>query len=160
MFVSKLVFVTHYSVPYLFLGFPDSSVGKESTCNAGDPNSIPVLGRSPGEGNDYPLQYSGLGNSLDCILHGFTKSRTPLSNFQFHFHISFCKTVVSYRSFPGGASGQESTFQCRRHQRRGFDPWFGKIPWRRERLPTPVFWPGEFHEFAKSQTRLSDFHFH
>ena len=45
----------------------------------------------------------------------------------------------------------------------GFDPWVGKIPWRRERLPTPVFWPREFHELhgvAKSRTRLSDFHFH
>ena len=46
----------------------------------------------------------------------------------------------------------------------GFDPWVGKIPWRRERLPTPVFWPGEFHglymsRVAKSQTQLSDFHF-
>ena len=41
--------------------------------------------------------------------------------------------------------------------------WIGKIPWRRERLPTPVFWPGEFHAVhgvTKSQTRLSDFHFH
>ena len=40
------------------MGFPDSSVGKESTCNAGDPSSIPGLGRSPGEGIGYPLQYS------------------------------------------------------------------------------------------------------
>ena len=42
--------------------------------------------------------------------------------------------------------------------RPGFDPWVGKIPWRRERLPTPVFWPGEFHGITKSQTRLRDFH--
>jgi len=46
--------------------------------------------------------------------------------------------------------------------RSGFDPWVEKIPWRRERLLTPVFWPGEFHELvhgvAKSQTRLSNFH--
>ena len=41
-------------------GFPDSSVGKDSTCNAGDPDSIPGLGRSAGEGIDYPLQYSSL----------------------------------------------------------------------------------------------------
>ena len=40
------------------MGFPDSSVGKESACNAGDPSSIPLLGRSPGEGIGYPLQYS------------------------------------------------------------------------------------------------------
>ena len=48
------------------LGFPDSSVGKESSCNTGDPGSIPGLGRSPGEGKGYPLQYSGLENSMDC----------------------------------------------------------------------------------------------
>ena len=98
-------------------GFPDSSVGKESACNAGDPGSIPVLGRSPGEGIGYPLQYSwaslvaqmvkkksacnvgdlgwipglgrspgegkvyppqysGLENSMDCTVHGVTKSHS------------------------------------------------------------------------------------
>ena len=45
--------------------------------------SIPGLGRSPGEGNGYPLQYSGLENSMDCIVHGVTKSRTQLSDFHF-----------------------------------------------------------------------------
>ena len=44
------------------MGFPDCSVGKESACNAGDLGSVPVLGRSPGEGKGYPLQYSGLEN--------------------------------------------------------------------------------------------------
>ena len=58
------------------LGFPGGSVGKESTCNAGDLGSIPGLGRSAGEGNGYPLQYSCLENSMDCIVHGVTKSRT------------------------------------------------------------------------------------
>ena len=87
------------------MGFPNSSVGKESVCNAGDPGSIPVLGRSlptlvflgspgkesactvgdlglipglrrsPGEGKGYPLQYSGLENSMDCIVYGVAKSR-------------------------------------------------------------------------------------
>ena len=47
------------------MGFPDSSVGKESACNAEDPSSIPGLGRSPGEGKGYPLQYSALENSMD-----------------------------------------------------------------------------------------------
>ena len=47
------------------LGFPDSSVGKESACNTGDPGSIPGSGRSAGEGKHYPLQYSGLKNSMD-----------------------------------------------------------------------------------------------
>ena len=55
-------------------GFPGSSAGKESACNAEDPSSIPGLGRSPGEGNGYPLQYSGLENSMDCLVHGVTKS--------------------------------------------------------------------------------------
>ena len=57
-------------------GFPDSSVGKESTCNAVDPGLIPGSGRSPWEGNGYPLQYSGLVNSRDCVLHGVAESDT------------------------------------------------------------------------------------
>ena len=61
--------------------FPCGSDGKESACNAGDLGLIPGLGRSPGEGKGYPLQYSGLENSMDCIVHGVAKSRTRLSNF-------------------------------------------------------------------------------
>ena len=60
----------------VFLGFPGGSAGKESACNAGDLGSISGLGRSPGEGKGYPLQYSGLENSMDCIVHGVTKSQT------------------------------------------------------------------------------------
>ena len=56
------------------VGFPDRSVGKESACNAGDLGSIPGLGRSPGEGNGYPPQYSGLENSMGSIVHGITKT--------------------------------------------------------------------------------------
>ena len=51
----------------------------------GDLGLIPGLGRSPGEGKGYPLQYSGLENSMDCIVLGVTKSRTRLSDFDFHF---------------------------------------------------------------------------
>ena len=54
---------------YKTMGFPDSSVGKESACNAGDTGSIPGVGRSLGEGKGYPLQYSGLENSMDGIVH-------------------------------------------------------------------------------------------
>ena len=54
----------------VLLGFPCGSAGKESACNAGDLGSIPELERSPGEGKGYPLQYSGLENSMDCIVHG------------------------------------------------------------------------------------------
>ena len=63
--------------------FPDSSAGKESPCNVGDLCSIPGLGRSPGEGKGYPLQCSGLGNSMDCIVHGVTESDMTE---QLHFH--------------------------------------------------------------------------
>ena len=82
-----------------YLGcFHNTSVGKESTYNAGDPGSIPGLGRSSGEGIGYPLQYSGLENSMDCIVHGgrkeldmslsrhFTSSLILASAFHFDFH--------------------------------------------------------------------------
>ena len=81
------------------MGFPDSSVGEESTCNAGDPGSIPGSGRSAGEGIDYPLQYSWASLVAQLV-----------------------------KNLP---AMQET--------------WVGKISWRRERLPTPVFWPGECH---------------
>ena len=61
---------------YLEMGFPCGSAGKESACNVGDLGSIPELGGSPGKGKGYPLQYSGLENSMDCKVHGVTKSRT------------------------------------------------------------------------------------
>ena len=64
-------------------GFPCGSAGKESTCNAGDLDSIPELGSSPGKGEGNPLQYSGLGNYVDCIVHGAAKSQTRLSDFCF-----------------------------------------------------------------------------
>ena len=67
------------------MGFPGGSVGKESACNAGEPSSIPGLGRSPGEGNGNPLQYSCLGNPMDrgalwATVHRVTQSHTGLSN--------------------------------------------------------------------------------
>ena len=53
-------------------GFPDNSAGKESACNAGDPDSMPGSGRSAGEGKGYSLQYSGLEISMDHIVHQFS----------------------------------------------------------------------------------------
>ena len=67
----------------VFLGFPGGSAGKESACNAGDLGSIPGMGGSPGEGNGYSLHYSGLENSMDCIVHGVAKSWTRLRDFHF-----------------------------------------------------------------------------
>ena len=84
-------------------GFPDSSVGKESTCNAGDPGSIPGLGRCPGEGIGYSFQYSWVSTVIQ---------------------------LVKESSCDAGDLGSTPGLN---------------IPWRRENLPTPVFWPGEFH---------------
>ena len=58
---------SQYQLP---LGFPGGSDSKESACNVGDLDLSPGLGRSSGEGNGYPLQYSGMENSMDCIVHG------------------------------------------------------------------------------------------
>ena len=55
-------------------GLPGGSAGKECTCNAGDLSLIPGLGRSPGEKRGYPLQYSGLENSMGCVVHGVAES--------------------------------------------------------------------------------------
>ena len=71
----------------VFLGFPCGLAGQESTCNVGDLGSIPGLGRLPGEGKGYPLHYSGLENSMDCIVYGVANSQTQLNKFHFHFHI-------------------------------------------------------------------------
>ena len=64
-------------------GFPCGSAGKESACNAGDLGLISGLGRSPGEGKGYPLQHSGLENSVDCRVHVVTKGQTGRSAFHF-----------------------------------------------------------------------------
>ena len=69
-------------------GFPCGSAVKESACNVGDLGLIPGLGRSPGEGKGYPFHYSGLENSMDCIVHRVTKSWVRLSDFHFHFSLS------------------------------------------------------------------------
>ena len=78
-------------------GFPGVSAGKESACNEGDLDSIPGLGRSPGEEKVYSLQYSGLENSMDCIVHGVTKSQTRLSNFHSHPYVTIGKTIALTR---------------------------------------------------------------
>ena len=67
----------------VFLSLSCDSAGKKSTCNAGSLGLIPGLGRSPGDGKGYPLQCSGLENSMDCMIHGVAKSRTQLSDFHF-----------------------------------------------------------------------------
>ena len=91
----------------LHCSFPGGSSGKESSCNTGDLGSVPGFGRSPGEGNGYPLHYSGLENSMDCIVHGITKNQTCLSNFHFSIYVKIenrqnslwlCMCVLSHFS--------------------------------------------------------------
>ena len=110
-------------------GFAGGSAVKNPPANAGhvrDTGSIPRPGRSPGRRNGNPLQYCCLENPMDrgawrATVHGATKGWTQ-------------------QATEHTLSGRESTCQCRRH---GFDPWVGKIPWRRKWQPTPVFLPGE-----------------
>ena len=92
--------ITAFQVPSQ--GFPGGSAGKESTCNAGDLDLIPGLGRSPGEGKGYPLQYSGLENYTDCIVHGVAKSWAPLSDF--HSQVpSQAQLGLKWEQVPGAA---------------------------------------------------------
>ena len=72
-------------------GFPCGSSGKESACNAGDLGLIPGLGERKG----YPLQYSGLENSMHCIVHGVAESQTRLSNFHFHIYFRLFSLVIT-----------------------------------------------------------------
>ena len=75
--------ISHYVL--CIWGFAGGLASKEFSCSVGDMSSIPRSGRSPGEENGCPPQYSGLENFMDCIVHGVTKSQTQLSDFHFHF---------------------------------------------------------------------------
>ena len=87
-------------MPLHSLGFPCGSAGKESACNAGDLGLIPELGRSPGEEKGYPLQYSGLENSMDYIVHGVPKSQIQLSNFHYYHYIAWSSYPVVGEASP------------------------------------------------------------
>ena len=93
----------------VFLGFPCGSTGKESACSAGDLDSISGLGSSCGEGKGYPLQYSGLENCMDCIVHGVTKRWTLLSDLCAQSRPSLCNPIDC--SLPG--SSVHGIFQVR-----------------------------------------------
>ena len=83
-FSTDLVLSQKKCVTYHTLwGFPCGSAGKESTCKVGTLGLIPGLGRPSGEGKVYPLQYSGLENSMDCIVHGVAKNQTQLNDFHY-----------------------------------------------------------------------------
>ena len=101
----------------VLLGFPCGSAGKESACSVGDLGLIHGLERSPGEGEDCPLQYSGLENSMDCIVHGVAKSWTPLSNFHFQGRWRGLKMHKSRRAvkMPRRKARQENQDQTLAH---------------------------------------------
>ena len=124
------------------MGFPHRSVGKESACNAGDLGLTSGLGRSPGGGNGNPLQYSCLEDPMDrgawrATVHriagvGHNLATKPLPPLSY-----WASQVALLVKNPPATAG--------RRKRLGFDPWAGKIPWRRKWQPTPVYLPGEFH---------------
>ena len=105
-----------------------------------------------------PILVSCLENPIDrgawwAILHGVVKSDTTEQVTDTHITENNLKNI--YICFPSGASGKEPTCQCRRHKRSGFDPWVGKIPWRKAWQPTPVFLPGESEEAGRLQSRVT-----
>ena len=126
--------------------FPGGSDGKESTCNAGDPSSIPRSGRCPGEGTVSPLQYSCLDNSMDrgtwwATVHRVTKNWTWLNSKSMAPHSSTLAWRTPWTEEPGRLQSMGSL-------RVGHD-WatslslFTFMHWRRKWQPTPVFLPGE-----------------
>ena len=80
----------------VFLSFPGVSAGKESACNVGDLGLIPGLERYTGEGKGYPLQISGLENSMDYLVYGVAKSQTRLSDFYFHQSLNVMISLQSH----------------------------------------------------------------
>ena len=86
--IHKYILFIYYSI---WASLVTQMAKNPSTCSAGDLGSIPGLGRSPGgERKGYPLQYSGLENSMHCIVHGVAKSRIQLSYFHFHY----CSSIM------------------------------------------------------------------
>ena len=120
---------------HLIRGFPSGSDGKDSVPSVGDLGSIPGSGRSPGEGKlelCTPAFLPGKAHGQRSLA-GYSPWGRRVKN---DYHTQYLA------GFPGGASGKEPDCQCRRLQ---FDSWVGKIVWRKEWQPAPVFWPGESH---------------
>ena len=104
----------------VFLGFPRGSAGRESACNMGDLSSIPGSGRSPGERKGYPLQYPGLENSMDCIIHGVANSQTQLSDFRFYIQLTTFSNYIQ-------RSPTTSYHSCCYHSYLGHDHLFPRL---------------------------------
>ena len=120
---------------------PAIYLGKASACNAGDLGSIPGLGRSPGEGNGNPLQYSWLENSMDrgawwATIHGVAKSRTRLSDFTFKLWSRASLVAQRLKRLPGmwetwvRSLGWEDPLEKEIATHSSILAW--RIPWREE----------------------------
>ena len=120
-------------IVFFWGGFLGGSAGKESACNAGDLGLMRCWEDPLEKGKGDPLQYSGPENSMDCIVHGVSKSWIWLSD----FHLTMMRM-----DFLGGSNGKIIYLQCGRPR---FDPWVGKIRWRRKWQSTPVPLPGKSH---------------
>ena len=125
----------------IYMGFPCGSAGKGSACSMGDLGSIPGLGRSLGEGKGYPLQYSGLENSMDCIDRGVTKSQIWLSDLHLAPHSSTLAWKIPWMEEPGRLQTMGSLRV--RHDLTTSLSLFTFMHWERKWQPTPVFLPGE-----------------
>ena len=110
--VGKILWRRERLLTPVFLDFPCGSAGKKSDGSVGDLSSIPGLGRYPGEGKGYPLQYSGLENSMDCIVHAVTKSRRWLSNFHFSLQVIFSRVQGSQGHFGYDAARKKRIILC------------------------------------------------
>ena len=107
-------------------GFPGGSAGKEFAHSVGDLGLIPGLGRSPGEGNGYPLQFSGLENSMDCIVHGVARSYFHFLFFYLCFHaipwlsraphlgcqVGLCQVALWFQIFPSSLHPKKTQLPC------------------------------------------------
>ena len=112
------------------LGLPWWLSWKESICNAGNLGSIPGLGRSPGEGKGHPLQYPGLENSMDCMVHKVAKSWTRLSNFHFYFPYGLKQRIAGQLREEAGHSPQTTYFFIPKVRRPPQPHILRKAPWR------------------------------
>ena len=107
-------------------GFPCGSAGTESACDVGVLGPIPRLGRAPGEGKGYPLQYSCLENSMDYIVHGVAKSQTQLRDFHF--------TSLHLGRSPGGGHDNPFWYSCLESPMDRGAWWATYSPWGHEEL--------------------------
>ena len=157
-------------------GFPYGSAGKESACHEGDLGSVPGLGRPPREGKGYPLQYSGLENSMDCVAHGVTKSQAWLSNFHSDSKESACNVedlglIPGSGRSPGEGKGYPLQYSCLENSMDRGCSWAHSQTWLRDfhfKLPNPCFcslsslffslsvilWIPDFHPDSHSQFLL------